>query len=142
MSNAYYVSRTELLQWLNETFHFQYTTIQQCGSGAAYCQIIDSISPGTVAMEKVDWSANHEYDCMKNYKILQQAFDRNRIDKMFDSQKLAKKGLQENLEFLQWIKRFWETQTGNLPLTYDPDERRASVSMLRRGSGNMGSGGR
>jgi hypothetical protein len=33
MSNAYFVSRTELLQWLNDSFNLSYKTIQDCGNG-------------------------------------------------------------------------------------------------------------
>jgi hypothetical protein len=36
-------SRTELLQWLNDLLQLNYTKIEQCGTGAAYCQIFDSI---------------------------------------------------------------------------------------------------
>lgn len=37
------VSRTDLLQWLNDLLQINYTKIEQCGTGAAYCQIFDSI---------------------------------------------------------------------------------------------------
>lgn len=36
-------SRTELLAWLNDLLQVNYTKIEQCGSGGAYCQIMDSI---------------------------------------------------------------------------------------------------
>ncbi len=36
-------SRSELLAWLNELLQINYTKIEQCGTGAAYCQILDSI---------------------------------------------------------------------------------------------------
>ena len=36
-------SRTDLLAWLNELLQINYTKIEQCGSGGAYCQILDSI---------------------------------------------------------------------------------------------------
>lgn len=36
-------SRTDLLAWLNELLQINYTKVEQCGSGGAYCQIIDSI---------------------------------------------------------------------------------------------------
>lgn len=36
-------SRTELLQWLNDLLQLNYTKVEQCGTGAAYCQILDSI---------------------------------------------------------------------------------------------------
>ena len=36
-------SRTELLGWLNDLLQLSYTKVEQCGTGAAYCQVIDSI---------------------------------------------------------------------------------------------------
>ena len=36
-------SRSELLAWLNELLQINYTKVEQCGTGAAYCQILDSI---------------------------------------------------------------------------------------------------
>lgn len=37
------VSRADLLAWLNELLQLNYTKIEQCGTGGAYCQILDSI---------------------------------------------------------------------------------------------------
>lgn len=36
-------SRTELIVWLNDLLGLGYTKVEQCGTGAAYAQIIDSI---------------------------------------------------------------------------------------------------
>ena len=36
-------SRSELVAWVNELLQINYTKIEQCGTGAAYCQIMDSI---------------------------------------------------------------------------------------------------
>lgn len=36
-------SRNELLAWLNDLTQLGYTKVEQCGSGAAHCAIIDSI---------------------------------------------------------------------------------------------------
>ena len=36
-------SRSELLAWLNELLQINYTRVEQCGTGAAYCQILDSV---------------------------------------------------------------------------------------------------
>jgi microtubule-associated protein, RP/EB family len=36
-------SRTDLLAWLNELLQLNYTKVEQCGTGSAYVQIIDSI---------------------------------------------------------------------------------------------------
>ena len=36
-------SRTELIAWINELLQLNYTKVEQCGTGGAYCQIMDSI---------------------------------------------------------------------------------------------------
>lgn len=36
-------SRTELLEWLNNLLQINYTKIEQCGTGGAYCQVMDSV---------------------------------------------------------------------------------------------------
>ena len=36
-------SRTELIAWINDLLQVNYTKIEQCGTGGAYCQIMDSI---------------------------------------------------------------------------------------------------
>ena len=46
MGGAYFVSRSELLQWLNSTLHLDYTKLEMAANGAAFCQIIDRIYPG------------------------------------------------------------------------------------------------
>ena len=33
----------ELLQWLNRLLQINYTKVEQCGTGGAYCQVMDSI---------------------------------------------------------------------------------------------------
>lgn len=39
-------SRGELLQWLNSLLHLGVSRIEQCGTGAIYCQIMDSLYCG------------------------------------------------------------------------------------------------
>ncbi|PSS38112.1 hypothetical protein PHLCEN_2v19 [Hermanssonia centrifuga] len=36
-------SRTELVAWVNDLLQLNYNKIEQCGTGGAYCQIMDSI---------------------------------------------------------------------------------------------------
>ena len=33
------VSRTDLLQWLNDLLQLNYTKVEQCGAGGAYCTL-------------------------------------------------------------------------------------------------------
>ena len=37
------LSRNDLVQWVNDLLQLNYTKIEQLGTGAAYCQIMDAI---------------------------------------------------------------------------------------------------
>ncbi|KAG9315521.1 calponin homology domain-containing protein [Chiua virens] len=115
------VSRTDLLAWLNDLLQLNYTKIEQCGTGAAYCQIMDSIY-GDVPMSRVKMNAKHEYEFVANFKVLQNIFKAKKIDKPIPIEKLVKCKMQDNLEFLQWAKRFWDSNYGGQG--YDPVARR------------------
>ncbi|CAG8592454.1 8748_t:CDS:2 [Diversispora eburnea] len=115
-------SRTELLAWLNDLLQISYTKVEQCGTGAAHCQIIDSIF-GDVQMNKVKFQAKHEYEYVANYKVLQTAFDKHKVDKVIPVTKLVKCKFQDNLEFLQWLKKYWDTYYPGGP--YDALARRS-----------------
>ena len=58
--------------------------VEQCATGAVYCQIIDAIYPNSVAMSKVNWGAKHDYEFAFNYKQLQLAFQKNGIARHID----------------------------------------------------------
>ncbi|KIJ45890.1 hypothetical protein M422DRAFT_206549 [Sphaerobolus stellatus SS14] len=119
-------SRTELLAWLNELLQLSYTKVEQCGTGAVYCQILDSIY-GDIPMSRVKMNAKHEYEFLANYKVLQNVFKAKKIDKPIVVDKLVKCKMQDNLEFLQWIKKFWDQ---NYPgHAYDPVARRKGAPM-------------
>ncbi|KAI9439435.1 EB1 domain-containing protein [Russula earlei] len=114
-------SRSELLAWLNELLQINYTRIEQCGTGGAYCQILDSVYLD-VPMTRVKMNAKHEYEFIANFKVMQNVFKAKRIEKPIPVEKLVKCKMQDNLEFLQWMKRFWDT---NYPgHQYDPVARR------------------
>jgi len=114
-------SRTELLHWLNDVLHLNYTKVEQCGTGAAYCQIMDTIY-GDVPMAKVKMNAKHEYEYLANFKVLQNVFKGHKIDKPIPVDKLVKCKMQDNLEFLQWTRRYWDQMYGGQP--YDAVARR------------------
>ncbi|CAN8097297.1 unnamed protein product [Discula destructiva] len=100
-------SRQELLAWLNSLLQLNMTKVEQCGTGAALCQVYDSIF-GDVAMSRVKFNVNTEYAYIQNFKILQNCFQKHQIDKLVPVQALVKCKMQDNLDFLQWTKRFWD----------------------------------
>ncbi|KAG4083253.1 calponin homology domain-containing protein [Neocallimastix lanati (nom. inval.)] len=124
-------SRTELLTWLNDLLQLNYTKIEQCGTGAALCQIMDSIYPGDVPLRRVNFTTNLEYEYIQNFKILQQVL----INMAIPVQRLMKCRFQDNLEFLQWMKKFWDTYySGN---AYDAVARRNASA--KKGTKKMNS---
>ncbi|GAA6047535.1 hypothetical protein JCM3770_005795 [Rhodotorula araucariae] len=117
-------SRTELLTWINDLLQLNYTKVEQCGSGAVYCQIVDSIF-GDVPMNKVKMLAKQEYEYLANFRVLQNVFKAHGIDKPIPVDRLVRCKMQDNLEFLQWLKRFWDM---NFPGgEYDPVARRGAA---------------
>ncbi|KAF4735769.1 Microtubule-associated protein RP/EB member 1 [Perkinsus olseni] len=54
MDPAYSLSKSQLLDWLNTLLQTSLTKVEQCASGAVYCQIIDSAFPGRVPLKKVN----------------------------------------------------------------------------------------
>ncbi|OKL60578.1 hypothetical protein UA08_04102 [Talaromyces atroroseus] len=83
------------------------TKVEQCGTGAAFCQIFDSIFMD-VTMARVKFNVNTEYAYLQNFKVLQNTFKRHQIDRPVPVEQLVKCRMQDNLEFLQWAKRFWD----------------------------------
>lgn len=125
-------SRTELLSWINDLLGLSYTKVEQTGSGAAHCQIIDSIY-NDVPLSKVKFNTMHEYDYVANFKVLQNAFAAHGIDKVVPVERLTKLKFQDNLEFLQWIKKYWDSHFPGG--SYDAEGRRkGAVGMKKAGS--------
>jgi len=124
VDGTYFVGRFELLAWLNELLGLDYAKVEECATGAAYCQIMDAIYPGRVPLHQVKFDANYDYEMLKNYKILQQVFDRIGLDKKIDANKLTKAKYQDNLELLQWFKRYYEVNASGDE--YDGEARRRS----------------
>lgn len=51
-------------------------------SGAAYCQYMDMLFPGSVPMKRVKFRTNLEHEYIQNFKILQGAFKKMSVDKV------------------------------------------------------------
>ncbi|KAK6605820.1 calponin-like actin-binding protein [Botrytis cinerea] len=100
-------SRQELVAWLNNLLQLNITKVEQCGTGAALCQVFDSIFLD-VPMSKVKFNVNTEYAYLQNFKVLQNTFTRHQVDRNIHVEQLIKCKMQDNLEFLQWTKRYWD----------------------------------
>jgi len=87
-------------------------------------------------MKKVNYDAKLEHDMIKNYKVLQCLFDKRQITKHVDVPKLCRCKPLDNLEFLQWIKRYFDLHYGGHE--YDATGRRGgkAVAMKENDSAN------
>ena len=95
---------------------------------------MDSIYPGTFQLQKVKWNAKHDYEFVENYKVLQSAFDKNGIKRHIEVDKLVKARYQDNLEFCQWIKRYFDLNYNGEP--YDAVSRRKGQELFYILGGN------
>ncbi|XP_014066895.1 microtubule-associated protein RP/EB family member 3-like [Salvelinus fontinalis] len=112
------LSRHDMLAWLNDSLHLTYTKIEQLCSGAAYCQFMDMLFPGCVLLKKVKFQAKLEHEFIHNFKVLQAAFKRMGVDKIIPVEKLVKGKFQDNFEFVQWFKKFFDANYDGKE--YDP----------------------
>jgi len=117
MNEAYFVGKNILLDWMNNFLEISLDKVENCATGAVYCQLFDALHPGTIPMSRVDFTVKYEYDYPKNWKLLQNAFQKMKIDKVIPVQRLIKARYQDNLEFLQWMYKYSrDTYNG------DPDD--------------------
>lgn len=126
------LSRHDMLSWVNDCLRSTFTKIEELCTGAAYCQYMDMLFPGSVPMKRVKFRTNLEHEYIQNFKILQAAFKKMNVDKIIPIDKLIKGRFQDNFEFLQWFKKFFDAN-------YDGREYDASLARDNLPMG-MGSG--
>uniref|UniRef100_A0A3Q2Q545 Microtubule-associated protein RP/EB family member 1 n=1 Tax=Fundulus heteroclitus TaxID=8078 RepID=A0A3Q2Q545_FUNHE len=112
------LSRHDMLAWVNDSLHLTYTKIEQLCSGAAYCQFMDMLFPGCILLKKVKFQAKLEHEFIHNFKVLQAAFKRMSVDKIIPVERLVKGKFQDNFEFVQWFKKFFDANYDGKE--YDP----------------------
>merc|ERR1712083_520900 len=91
--------------------------------------------PNCVQLKKVKFKTKLEHEYIQNFKVLQAAFKRMTVDKIVPVDKLIKGRFQDNFEFLQWFKKFFDANYSGEE--YDPVAARGGGTELNSGNGAM-----
>eukprot|EP00095_Tigriopus_kingsejongensis_P003016 snap_masked-scaffold170_size291898-processed-gene-1.9 protein:Tk03016 transcript:snap_masked-scaffold170_size291898-processed-gene-1.9-mRNA-1 annotation:"microtubule-associated protein rp eb family member 1" len=102
------LSRHDMLAWVNQSLDSRFSKIEEMCTGAAYCQFMDMLFPGSIQIKKVKFRTNLEHEYIHNFKILQSGFKKLNVDKIIPVDKLIKGRFQDNFEFIQWFKKFFD----------------------------------
>jgi RP/EB family microtubule-associated protein len=141
------LSRHEMLEWVNDCLQSQFSKIEQLHNGAAYCLYMDILFPGIVPLKKVKWNSRNELDWLSNWKLVLTAFKDVQVDKQLAVEKLMKAKFQDNFEFLQWFKKFFDANydgheydpidmRNNEPLPIDPKQPQSAPSSALKKASN------
>ncbi|KAG7301504.1 hypothetical protein JYU34_014471 [Plutella xylostella] len=126
------LSRHDMLAWVNDCLQSSFTKIEELCTGAAYCQFMDMLFPGSVPMKRIKFKTNLEHEYIQNFKILQAGFKKMAVDKIVPIDKLVKGRFQDNFEFLQWFKKFFDANYGGTE--YDAVAAREGLPMGHGGA--------
>merc|ERR1712193_540752 len=96
--------------------------------------------PNCVQLKKVKFKTKLEHEYIQNFKVLQAAFKRMTVDKIVEIDKLVKAKFQDNFEFLQWFKKFFDANYGG-DGDYDPVKARGGQLLGQGGPKCIGGGG-
>ena len=66
------MGRLELVAWLNRALRSDYASVQECGDGVAYAQLLDAMHPGKVPLHRFDFNARFVGDNERNVRVLAQ----------------------------------------------------------------------
>ncbi|KAJ8258481.1 hypothetical protein COCON_G00174930 [Conger conger] len=121
------LSRHDILIWVNETSKIALAKIELLCSGAAYCQLMHMLFGDCVSLKKVKFQARLEHEFIHNFKILQASFRKMQVDRVIPVEKLIRGKFQDNFEFVQWFKKFFDANYCK-PLEARVDQETVSIA--------------
>ncbi|XP_058464064.1 microtubule-associated protein RP/EB family member 1-like [Malaya genurostris] len=121
------MSRRDMLAWVNQTLISDFKKVEELCTGAAYCQLMDLLFPGCVPLKRVKYCTNQDHDFINNLRLFQNALVSLKVEKPVPIDRLIKGRFQDNFEFLQWFKKFFDANYDGKE--YDPQAARNNVPM-------------
>lgn len=76
------LSRHDMLAWVNDCLQSNFAKIEELCTGAAYCQFMDMLFPGSVPIKRVKFKTNLEHEYIQNFKVLQAGFKKMGVEKV------------------------------------------------------------
>jgi RP/EB family microtubule-associated protein len=116
-----------IVKWVNDFLELELPIrkVDELCSAVHYAQFLEAIFPGKVALTKLNFNAKNEYDLINNWKVIQAVLTAQNVTKPVDVAKLVKGKTQDNLEFAQWFKTFFDSRYDGSP--YPAREKRANI---------------
>ncbi|XP_052449646.1 uncharacterized protein LOC128011364 [Carassius gibelio] len=111
---------SELLDWLNDLLQVTFSQVEYTCSGAAFCQLMEIIHPGSVEINKVKFTANENADILDNYNLLQDSFNKAQINKDLELKFLVNGDTLKILDLLSWFKDLYDHKVAQQ--NYDTQE--------------------
>lgn len=102
------LSRFGILACVKDSLHIPFRKIEQLCSGAAYCQLMNMLFSGCVNLREDEFQTNLEYEYIQNLKLLQASFQKVGVDKDIPVDRLIKGLFQDNPQFAQLFKQFFD----------------------------------
>ncbi|KAL3087940.1 hypothetical protein niasHT_022014 [Heterodera trifolii] len=121
-ANVEPLSRHEMLTWVNQCLASEFAKLEQI------------LFPGSLQLKKVKFNSRLELDWLSNWKIVQTSWKQLGIEKVIPVEKLIKGKFQDNFEFLQWFKKFFDANYDGHQ--YDPVEMRNYEELPKDGKIN------
>ena len=125
-----YSSKKEMLSWASTILDLKIDCIEQLTTGAIFCQLLDACHPGSVRMNKVNWSANNENEYINNFKIFQQGLVDNNLEHNINIDRLSKGKQQELNDLLQWIYAYYGRFKEDYPGVYNAKRNRGNQNFV------------
>lgn len=96
---------------------------------------MDMLFPGSILLKKVKFRTQLEHEYIQNFKLVQGGYKKVGCDKEIPINRLVKARFQDNFEFLQWFKKFFDSNYDGH--AYNALEARGNIPL---GSGNASPG--
>ncbi|KAF7682546.1 Protein BIM1 [Astathelohania contejeani] len=100
-------SKSQLLNWINDLLHTNIKSIAELGKGVEYNEIF-SIIHSDYPISQINRNPKTELDYFHNLKLLQSFMFRKDIRTSFPIEKMVKCRMQDNLEFTQWLYKYYK----------------------------------